>query len=215
MCGRIAITDNEDFTELFRSLGISMISAREPRYNVAPTAMLDVVRLEDGPALVPMRWGFTVTIRGRTRPVFNTRSDKAWSSPLWRGAIAKARVLVPVSGFYEWRRVNGKTGQAYYITPSEGTSMWFAGIHRGEEVSIITTDANEAMSAIHHRMPVTLSANEAMSWLQEDERETLEALMVPAAEDALTFTAVSDHVNNARHAGPACIEPVATDGGTD
>ena len=214
MCGRIAITDHEDFAELFRSLGIASRPSREPRYNVAPTAELDVVRLDDEPELMPVRWGFTVTIRGRTRPVFNTRSDKAWSSPLWRGAIAKARVLVPVSGFYEWQREKGRTGQAYYITPSEGTAMWFAGIHRGEEVSILTTDANEAMSAIHDRMPVTLSANEAMSWLQEDDRETLEALTVPAAEDALTFTAVSDYVNNARHAGPACIEPVAADRGT-
>jgi len=215
MCGRLCIIDNEDFLELFRSLGIAGLDPPGSRYNVAPTQRLDVVTLDAEPRPSSMSWGFSMTVRGKTRPVTrrvsNARSDKVWSSPLWRSAIASHRALVPVTGFYEWRREAGKPVQAYFISPAGQGGMWMAAVCRGgdtPETSIVTTDANEAMSAIHDRMPVTLrSTNEAMAWLQADERDSLDALMAPAGEDALTFTEVSDYVNKSSNEGPRCIEP--------
>lgn len=63
------------------------------------------------------------------------------------------------------------------------------------------------MAKVHDRMPVILaSANEAWSWLQEADREVLETLAQPAAENRLKFTKVSNYVNNSRNEGPQCIE---------
>jgi len=220
MCGRLCIVDNPDFRELFRSLGIDAFDPPAARYNVAPTQRLDVVRQAGAPLVESMAWGFSLTVRGKagpvTRPVFNARGDKVWDSPMWRSAIADHRVLVPVSGFYEWQRSGGKPVQAWFIgpageAPAQG-AMWLAGIARpgdAPQVSIVTTEPNGPMSKLHDRMPVILrSSNEAMAWLQGDDRATLEALMVPADDRALAFTKVSDYVNSARHEGARCVQAV-------
>ena len=126
------------------------------------------------------------------------------------------RVLVPVNGFYEWKRKNRQLEAAYYITPAGKDAMFFAGIYRPSkddekpEVSIVTTEANQAMSKVHDRMPVMLtSQNQAMAWIQEDDRDSLDELMQPAANNALKFTEISDYVNKSSNEGPECIEPLA------
>ena len=224
MCGRVNVSDNEGVRFLLESLGMDTWPSRDPRYNIAPTQTLDVVRpLDDeGLELVPMHWGVSLTMPGKsgkivTKNIQNSRSDKVWSSRLWKKMIAERRVLVPVNGFYEWKRKNRQLEAAYYITPAGKPAMFFAGIYRPSkdndekpEVSIVTTEANQAMSKVHDRMPVMLtSQNQAMAWIQEDDRDSLDELMQPAANNALKFTVVSDYVNKSTNEGPECIEPVA------
>ena len=224
MCGRMNVSDNEGVRVLLESLGMDTWPSRDPRYNIAPTQTLDVVRpLDDeGLELVPMHWGVSLTMPGKsgkivTKNIQNSRSDKVWSSRLWKKMIAERRVLVPVNGFYEWKRKNRQLEAAYYITPAGKPAMFFAGIYRPSkdndekpEVSIVTTEANQAMSKVHDRMPVMLtSQNQAMAWIQEDDRDSLDELMQPAANNALKFTVVSDYVNKSSNEGPECIEPLA------
>jgi putative SOS response-associated peptidase YedK len=220
MCGRINVSDNEGVRILLESLGMSTWPTRDPRYNIAPTQTLDVVQLQDTLTLVPMSWGISMSLPGKkgmvTRRIQNSRDDKLWSSRLWKPLIEAQRVLVPVNGFYEWKRENGKPVAAYYITPTNASAMFFAGLYKQAqdesalpEVSIITTAANDAMSLVHDRMPVMLlSDNEAMAWLQDGDRTSLEALMVPASNDALRLTEVGPYVNKSTNEGPACIEPL-------
>ena len=76
------------------------------------------------------------------------------------------------------------------------------------EVSIVATAANEAMNAVHDRMPVILtSQNAAMAWIKENDRDSLDELMQPAGNDALVFTQVSDYVNKSTNEGEQCIAP--------
>ncbi len=222
MCGRVNVSDNEGVRVLLESLGMSTWPTREPRFNIAPTQTLDVVRMESELSLQPMSWGISMTLPGKkgmvTRRIQNSRDDKVWSSRLWKPLMENQRVLVPINGFYEWKRENKKLVSAHYMTPAKAPAMFLAGIWKSSateadkpEVSVITTAANEAMSAVHDRMPVLLlSANEAMAWLQESDRASLDALMKPASNDALVFTEVSSYVNNSRHEGPECIQPVAS-----
>jgi len=224
MCGRVNVSDNDGVRFLLESLGMDTWPSRDPRYNIAPTQTLDVVRpLDDeGLELVPMHWGVSLTMPGKsgkivTKNIQNSRSDKVWSSRLWKKMIAERRVLVPVNGFYEWKRKNRQLEAAYHITPAGKPAMFFAGIYRPSkdndekpEVSIVTTEANQAMSKVHDRMPVMLtSQNQAMAWIQEDDRDSLDELMQPAANNALKFTVVSDYVNKSSNEGPECIEPLA------
>ncbi|NND92877.1 MAG: SOS response-associated peptidase [Granulosicoccus sp.] len=221
MCGRVNVSDNEGIRVLLESLGMTTWPSREPRFNIAPTQTLDVVRLDDELTLVPMSWGISMSLPGKkgmvTRRIQNSRDDKVWSSRLWKPLIERQRVLVPVNGFYEWKRENRKLVAAYYITPASAAAMFFAGIYKASadesakpEVSIITTSANERMSEVHDRMPVILqSDNEAMAWLQENDRSTLDELIVPAGNDALQITQVSNYVNKSSNEGPECIAPIA------
>lgn len=134
---------------------------------------------------------------------------------MWKKLIAEQRVLVPVNGFYEWKRKNKELEAAYYITPTDQPAMFFGGIYRETKdaekpaVSIVTAAANEAMSAVHDRMPVVLSSqNAAMAWLQDDDKDSLNELMQPAANSVLTFTEVSSYVNKSTNEGPECIQPI-------
>jgi len=226
MCGRMNISDHEGIRSLLESLGMETWPVQKPRYNIAPTQALDVVTLDgDQPTLANMSWGISMKTKGAkgqpiTRRIPNSRDDKVWTSYLWRYLIPEQRVLIPVNGFYEWKRKNKKLIAAYHITPAGKPAMFFAGIYRKPkdeqadplcEVSIVTTSANEAMSDVHDRMPVILSSqNAAMAWLLENDRETLDELMQPASNDALLFTQVSDYVNKSTNEGPECIEALAS-----
>jgi putative SOS response-associated peptidase YedK len=220
------ISDHEGIRSLLESLGMETWPVQKPRYNIAPTQALDVVTLDgDQPTLANMSWGISMKTKGAkgqpiTRRIPNSRDDKVWTSYLWRYLIPEQRVLIPVNGFYEWKRKNKKLIAAYHITPAGKPAMFFAGIYRKPkdeqadplcEVSIVTTSANEAMSDVHDRMPVILSSqNAAMAWLLENDRETLDELMQPASNDALLFTQVSDYVNKSTNEGPECIEALAS-----
>ncbi len=219
MCGRMNISDHEGVRSLLESLGLQTWPSQQPSYNVAPTQKLDVVIMEqDEPRLITMDWGVSMTVKGKkgqpiTRRISNSRDDKVWTSYLWRYLIPEQRALIPVNGFYEWKRENKKTKEAYHITPKGQPAMFFAAIYRTPktesdnfEVSIVTTSANDSMAAVHDRMPVILSSqNAAMAWIQETDRASLDELMQPAQNDALVFTRVSDYVNKSTNDGPQCI----------
>ena len=123
MCGRMNISDHEGIRSLLEGLGMETWPSRQPRFNVAPTQALDVVTLEDDqPELATMNWGISMNAKGAkgqpiTRRIPNSRDDKVWTSYLWRYLIPKQRVLIPVNGFYEWKRKNKKLVAAYHITP--------------------------------------------------------------------------------------------------
>ncbi len=220
MCGRVNVSDNEGVRLLLESMGMQTWPTRDPRYNVAPTQTLDVVTLGDDLQLVPMSWGVSMTLPGKkgmvTKRIQNSRDDKVWHSRLWKPLMKAQRVLVPVNGFYEWKRVNKKLIAAYHITPENSAAMFFAGIYKTPkdesekpEVSVITTSANSAMSDVHDRMPVILnSQNAAMAWLQESDEHSLTELMTPVGNDVLRFTQVSAYVNKSSNEGPECIEPL-------
>lgn len=218
MCGRVNVSDNEGVRLLLESMGMDTWPARDPRYNIAPTQTLDVVKLDGDLTLEAMSWGVSMMLPGKngmvTKRIQNSRDDKVWSSRLWKPLIENQRVLVPVNGFYEWKRVNKKIVAAFYITPSNSSAMFFAGIYKKpkdelqkSEVSVITTSANEAMSEVHDRMPVILtSQNTAMAWLQEGDKASLTELMTSASNETLKFTEVSNFVNKSSNEGPECIE---------
>ena len=134
MCGRVNVSDNEGIRLLLESMGMQTWPTRDPRYNIAPTQTLDVVTLVDDLNLVPMSWGVSMTLPGKkgmvTKRIQNSRDDKVWSSRLWKPLIKAQRVLVPVNGFYEWKRVNKKLVAAYHITPEKSAAMFFAGIYK-------------------------------------------------------------------------------------
>lgn len=222
MCGRVNVSDNEGVRLLLEVMGMDTWPSRDPRYNIAPTQTLDVVKDDGGLTLEAMSWGVSLNLPGKTgmvtKRIQNARNDKVWSSRLWKPLIENQRVLVPINGFYEWKRAKNESAVAFYITPAERSAMFLAGIYKTfpdelqiPEVSVVTTSANEDMSEIHDRMPVILnSRNAAMAWLCSGSgKNQLNELMKSTNTVNLKFTPVSNFVNNSRNDGPECIEPLA------
>jgi putative SOS response-associated peptidase YedK len=226
MCGRAFLSS--DVSEIRRVFGIP---PEQPapnfaaNWNAAPTQDLPVVRYDSAArhrSLDLMRWGLVpfwakdVKIGYST---FNAKAEGIEQKPAFREAFRRRRCLVPVNGFYEWKKA-GKARQPYAITRADRTPLALAGLWEawhspaGETVksfTIVTTEANALLAPLHERMPVVLDPADWSLWLGESPAETapLKALLRPCPPEALALWPVSSRVGNVRNNDPALLEPIA------
>ena len=230
MCGRFTQRFSWREVHSFLRLGIPgpALNLRS-RYNLAPSQNAAVVREEDGERRLSMlRWGL---IPGWAKDpnighkLINARAETAAVKPSFRSAYSRRRCLVPVDGFYEWRR-EGEVRQPWLIAPYDGGIVAFAGLWerwrvpeeavlRGslserragdvvETFTILTTEANATMQALHPRMPVILAHEAGKQWLAGDD-----VALGPAPEDLLAMHRVSTRVNHPRHDDAECVAILA------
>ena len=142
----------------------------------------------------------------------NAVGETAFEKPSFRKSISLQRCLLPVSGFYEWREVNG-VKYPYYIQLKEQDyfslgSLYDTWINRetGEirnTFSIITTPANPMMEKIHNlkkRMPLILSREDEMKWLDPGLKAAdIKELIKPFPEAWMKAYTISRDANNARN----------------
>lgn len=198
-----------------------LLAGIAPRFNIAPSQDVPVVQPgEQGRELVAVRWGLIPRWSKDGKPeLINARAESVATKPAFRAALRHGRVLVPASGFYEWRP--GPSGkQPYYIRARDGGPIAFAGITdtwaRGPDgarrgMAILTMDASEPMARIHNRMPVILPPSAWSAWLGELPPGDLTQWLGTASEE-LEIYPVSTRVNRAAHDDPSLIEPL-TDAG--
>ena len=137
----------------------------------------------------------------------------------FKSAFKKRRCLILADGFYEWQRNQGGSGpkRPYYIRLDTGTPYAFAGLWEswerdGEKIrscTIITTEANELVADIHHRMPVILAPEDYACWLDADSGEDeLLSLLAPYPSEQMEAYPVSTRVNRPANDDSGCVEPV-------
>ncbi|MDZ4735421.1 MAG: SOS response-associated peptidase [Rhodospirillaceae bacterium] len=222
MCGRYSLsTAPEAMRRLFQLEG--PLLNLEPRYNVAPTQMVPVIRprRDGGNELTMMRWGlvpaWSKTGPGKGPLMINARAETVADQPAFRSAFRERRCLVPADGFYEWKKV-GREKWPFRFTMSDGAPFVMAGLWEtwrepggGNLMSftIIVTGANALVAAVHDRMPVILDGTSAATWLGGGPRETLHGLLAPFSAAQMTATPVSQRVNSAANDDPGLIEPLA------
>ena len=224
MCGRFALTDApEEIAALFGYLDAEDFP---PRYNIAPTQPIAVVRIMHGKrrfALV--RWGLIpsfVTDPKKFGLLINARADSITTRGAVKHAMRYRRCLVPASGFYEWRQMpgsnSGKTRQPFWLHARDGKPIALAGLWEtwadrtsGSEIDsacIITTEPNRVVASIHDRMPAIIGPQDFDTWLTGDAADAA-ALLRPAPDDLLESVAISTRVNSAANDDPAVLEPAA------
>ena len=174
--------------------------------------LLPVISDEQPQEINMFRWGFVPAhIRSQDKAIeflhrFNTLNAKAenlFSSQLFSEAIKKQRCLVLCSGFFEWRHKNPKNKNSekypFYVSLKDDGMFVFGGIWEkftdtdtGEIIhtyAIITTPANELMELVHNskkRMPLIISPEKALEWLNPDLNETeIKSFLVPFDADKL------------------------------
>ena len=218
MCGRFALTATpEEVAALFGYLDIELFP---PRYNIAPTQPIAIVRLDhDRPKFALVRWGL-VPLWSRPdslRPLVNLRSETLGGSRAWRRLLCRKRCLVPADGFYEWQK------QPYWIRPRQGGVIAFAGLWEtwsdrdGGEIDtgvILTTASNAMLAPIHDRMPAVIPVAGFDRWLKATENppESVADLLAPAPDGLFEAIPVSSRVNAARNDGPDLQVPLAATG---
>ena len=164
--------------------------------------------------LVPF-WAKDLSISSR---LINARSETVDQKPSFRAAFKRRRCLIPISGFYEWRKFDdGK--QPHLIRMKDGAPFALAGLWEhwtspdGSEVescTLLTTEANDFMQPLHHRMPVILDPEDFDLWLDPEiqHAELLRPLFTPYADDRMDDYPVSTHVNSPRNDDVECIARV-------
>lgn len=219
MCGRFTLrTPAKDLLEVFQLLRTPELV---PRYNIAPTQPVAVVRqVERRRELSMMRWGLVPSWSKDPKagpPLINARADTVATKPSFRSAFKSRRCLIPADGFLEWQKTGEKTKQPFYIRLAKDHPFAFAGLWEHWEgpdssvvdsCTIITTDANETLRPIHDRMPVILQDDEYDRWLDPKCDDPSKLLKSYPAEEMTAFP-VSTLVNSPRNESAACIDPVA------
>lgn len=198
-----------------------LVKTYTDRYNIAPTQQAVTVFLLDGEWTAgERRWGLVPSWakdEAIGSKLFNARAETIQEKPSFRSAFKRSRLLVPVSGFYEWGTIAGRK-RPYFIHPSEGEHWWFAGLGETwpgpggpvESFTVITTEANRAMAELHHRMPVILGPEDAEAWMDPSAPpEALQSLLRPCPNGWIEAHEVGSAVGNVRNDGPELILPVA------
>jgi putative SOS response-associated peptidase YedK len=221
MCGRTA-REQADYQLWF---GVDEFSetAIVPRFNIAPTQRDLRIQAQDGHRrLVESYWGLIPTWakdRSVASRMFNARAETLLERPAYRTLVARHRCIVPVSGFYEWKRA-GTGKQPLYIFRADQAPLALAGLWtvwtdpaRGEPVTshtIITCAPNGFMQSIHDRMPVVLDREGLDLWLDEETVQpgAVIGVLRPCPDDLLTAYPIAPLVNNVRNEGPELIAPV-------
>ncbi len=221
MCGRFTIIATPE--QLRALLHYLEQPNFPPRFNVAPTQPIPVVRLVNGErhfALV--RWGFLPSWVKDPKTfslLINARGETVNEKPAFKAAMKRRRCLIPADGFYEWQ-VGSAPKQPYYIRPKSGEPIVFGGLWEswigpnGEELesaAIVTTTANATLRPIHDRMPVIIPPAQFDVWLGDRSEDTREAtgLIKPAPDDLLEAIPVSAGVNRVANDNPALIARAA------
>ena len=235
MCGRIGLIvpwqELFDYFNLIRPRQMGENQTGEimpPRYNIAPTQ--PIVMVANGPTGqregMLVRWGLIPQWVKHPKDfplLVNARSETAIEKPSFKSAIRHRRTLVPVSGFYEWKRFGkGKKSQPYWVPPKHGGIVALGGVMEtwsgadGSEVDtgcILTTDANDSFRSIHHRLPLVIQPENFERWLDcknQEPREVLD-LMRPVADEYFKAILIGDAVNKVANNGPEIQERIGSE----
>lgn len=227
MCGRFTLRFGmQKLIERFDLFeGLEGMADLPPRYNIAPTQEIVMLRQRDEPDSSRFaslaRWGLIPSWSReipKSAPLINARSETIAEKPSFRTAFKSQRCLIPADGYYEWKEIAGQK-QPYFIRRNDGEPFAFAGIwdrwrprfavDASELVtscSIVTTTANLLMEQLHDRMPVILPADKWDEWLDSTTPpDSLQNLMIPAPPEEWNMATVSRMVNNARNEDPRCV----------
>jgi putative SOS response-associated peptidase YedK len=217
MCGRYTFRSHPGVVA--EEFDLSYLPPYVPRWNIAPTQRVPVIRMHDGkPDVAMLRWGlvpsWTADLK-KSPLLINAKSETAATKPAFRSAFQRRRCLVLADGYYEWKAL-GKQKQPWYHRLKSDRPFAFAGLwerwEKGEKpiesCTILTTQANEMAAALHDRMPVILSREARRAWLDPEVPPTaLQELLVPSPADEMACFAVNPVVNKAGNEGPECITP--------
>lgn len=223
--------DQQLLAAYFDSEPLPDLLSPSPRFNIAPATANQVI-LEMPPLgevkNVPrhsrlMRWGLIPSWAGpnsKIKPI-NARAESAHEKPMFRHLFKRNRCLIPISGWYEWQR-KGEVKRPFFHYHREAEPLGIAALWSGyssssgdyiESFTMLTTQASDEISKIHHRMPVLVNRENWSDWFSVDTplemvREMVDSDMVHSASVNVDFHEVSRDVNYVKKDGEPLIHPI-------
>jgi putative SOS response-associated peptidase YedK len=243
MCGRFVL--DRKTTDLVSLFDVDIVgdSIPEPSWNVAPTQLIPVVidslprasGEDDFPEpvrrLEAARWGLVPSFAkdpSAGAPLFNARSENVADTPSFQNAVTRRRAVVPASGYYEWKTVDGAKQPQFISLPGDEL-MLFAGLYEWWRnpaaaddapnkwllsATILTRVSAGSLTDVHDRMPVFLDADLVEEWLdpqEEGSQELVDHVVGAAIEvaDRAEFHEVGAAVGSVQNNGSELIAAIA------
>ncbi|NKE35425.1 SOS response-associated peptidase [Natronococcus sp. JC468] len=232
MCGRYTLfVDQDDLEDRFDARVADSAAPLEPRYNAAPGQKLPVITNEDADEIRHLEWGLVPSWADDDSGGFiNARAETVAEKPSFRGAYESRRCLVPADGFYEWVETDDRK-QPYRVALEDDRPFAMAGLWERwepettqtgldafgggleddsddgplETFTIVTTEPNDLVAELHHRMAVILEPGREREWLTADDPR---ACLEPYPADELRAYPVSTAVNDPGTDEPSLVEPL-------
>ncbi len=227
MCGRAYITYTEDELAaryLNEKRKRQPLIGLKPNYNLSPTQLAPVVTMQDGlTQIAMMRWGLLPFWAKNLDAVkkyslINAKAEEIDQKRSYAIPFKKRRCIIPLSGFFEWKRVDAASKQPFAIYSKNYSILSVAGVwevwrsadQRGEEIhsfALITTSANSLMKSIHDRMPVILDPKSESLWLDPacEDPAVLRKFLKPYPSKLLAAHPVSKLVNSPKNNRPEIL----------
>jgi len=169
LCGRFLLENSLDYLKEHYNL------RNEVQFKIGEIYPSDTPIIIDKAGFKVVKWGFPMN----NKLIINGRCETVFEKPMFSKAMEENRCIIPASSFYEW-----KDGKKYRIK-IEGLEVFSIGgitkkfiLENGtieERFLILTTEANDEMKKIHHRMPLIIDRAFENIFLQE--KTTREQLM--------------------------------------
>jgi len=228
MCGRYSLFAPAETVE--ERLGATFEYAFEPRYNAAPGQSLPVVTNDEPETIRRMEWGLVPSWADDRSDfgLINARAETLTEKPSFAEAYERRRCLVPADGFYEWTDVDG--GRVPYRVTLDDESVFamagvrerwepstrqadlgeFAGVNADETdvvetFAVVTTEPNDVVGELHHRMAVVLDPDDARTWLNGDD-DARRDLLAPYDGEMRAYR-VPDRVGDPANDDPGVVAP--------
>lgn len=203
-------------------------------FNVAPTSrVLGIVPQTGGQSIVNFSWGLIprwAPDASRAASLINARIETVAEKPSFRDLVSQHRCILPMDGYFEWKEQLRHDAikpikQPYYFSAHSQSRYSHSGVlavaglwtawkdpnqSNGQvlySAVALTTDANDMVGQVHHRMPVLLDPIGVSQWLDIHNVNPLDQIRI-VDNDALVVCAVSTKVNSSRNNGSELIEPI-------
>lgn len=164
MCGRYFVDDEmwREIKKICKQIDDSKLKVT--RGDVRPTDMAVVLMGMKEVRTEQMQWGFTQQYQERL--LINARAETVLSKPSFRDSMRHCRCVIPAAGFYEWNKAKE---QVSFRMP-QSKILYMAGIWqptaKEKQFTILTTSPNDSVSPVHDRMPLVLTSEEIIPWIQ-------------------------------------------------
>lgn len=221
MCGRFTLLQSENKIQAHFKLD-QPIKGYRSSYNIAPSENVIAIIYDEKrneKRAGPLKWGLVPSWARDPKignNMINARSETAHEKPSFKHLMAHKRCLIIADSFYEWK--TDETRQPQRIKLKDRSLFAFAGLWDKWQMdgkvlftcTMLTTDANDFMRSIHHRMPIILPKEKEDEWIKPSFNDAKEAQQfIRSIEiEPLTAYAVSTHVNHVKNDDERCIKPI-------
>ena len=190
MCGRYFVDDEmwREIKKICKQIDDSKLKVT--RGDVRPTDMAVVLMGMKEVCPEQMQWGFTQQYQKGL--LINARAETVLSKPSFRDSMRHCRCVIPAAGFYEWNKAKE---QVSFRMP-QSKILYMAGIWqptaKEKQFTILTTSPNDSVSPVHDRMPLVLTSEEIIPWIQNfDAAEKLLTKIPPFLEQKQEYEQLS------------------------